>query len=887
MFKNNIAELTRIKKTAVLQIRILFVFFILPLVACPLWGQVVQKKQLTKNDYHLWGEMKIDKVSPDSNWITYNVTYENGTDTLFLRSSVSKKTYRFPSGRKTSFAKNILFLCTVKNDLQLLDLKTGNCQVIRSVVKFSFSQKTNQLIVLLRLENGKTALLIRTLKGKIIKEIQNTDDFTLSPDDSSILYSTSSELGEKKHLLFLNLNLLNAKNQFITESRNTFSGFTWDKKGKSFAFITLSNNTTADSLFYYSFENKTLYKINHNAFFSPYSQGYICSDNALKLLISDDRQRVFFDYKIKDEKSNPNELTNVEIWNSDDKWVYLQQQREGTDYDIPKTAVWNPFNNTVSAINSNDLPKLILSGNQKAALLSSPKEYEPQYELQGPRDYYLLDLITFKKKLLLKKQSSYHGNIIPSPNGNFIAYFKENNWWVYNILKNVHVNITKKIKGEFSAELPLYASESVYGNPGWNSTNNEIILYDKHDIWLCKTDGTSFRRITNGKESKIKFRLADIPGIRTRRSFYDAPEISTFNMNSTVYLSAAGDDGKTGFFKWNPKSGLTVIVYEDSFIDQLNYSSDKNLYFYRKQNFNIPPQIEIAQNKQKNKTLFQSNPQHFNYYWGHSEMLNYQNSSGQNLKGVLCYPANYDPKKKYPMIVNIYQTQNRKIHYYKNPSLNNGNGFNVSVYTQQGYFVLLPDIVSTNQNPALAALDCVTASINKVLEKEIVNRSKIGLMGHSFGGFETSFIITRSNLFAAASVGAGITDLKSFYLTENQNSGRPNMWFLENGQWKMRDNLFENKDLYENNSPMTEVSKIKIPLLIWTGKEDEQVDPHQSMELYLALRRLGKKSTMLVYPNEGHDLLNSANQQDLTNRILEWFNYYLKDDLNAQSIEKG
>ncbi|QGK73182.1 S9 family peptidase [Flavobacterium sp. SLB02] len=160
-------------------------------------------------------------------------------------------------------------------------------------------------------------------------------------------------------------------------------------------------------------------------------------------------------------------------------------------------------------------------------------------------------------------------------------------------------------------------------------------------------------------------------------------------------------------------------------------------------------------------------------------------------------------------------------------------------------------------------------------------------MGHSFGGYQTTYIITQTGLFAAAVAGSAVTDLTSYYFTVNWKSGRPTMNYFQKGQLRMMQSPYEIPELYKGNSPLVYADRITTPLLSFTGKEDNHVDWHQSVELYLAMRRLGKKHVMLLYPNEAHSLFNPSNQKDLSLRIQQWFGYYLKGQTPAPWITEA
>jgi dipeptidyl aminopeptidase/acylaminoacyl peptidase len=214
-------------------------------------------------------------------------------------------------------------------------------------------------------------------------------------------------------------------------------------------------------------------------------------------------------------------------------------------------------------------------------------------------------------------------------------------------------------------------------------------------------------------------------------------------------------------------------------------------------------------------------------------------------------------------------------------------GFNIANLTAKGYFVLLPDIEYEMGNPGLSAADCTIAATKEVIRRGLVNSDKIGLTGHSFGGYETNFIITQTDLFAAAVSGAGISDLRSHYLSIGWPLGSAEIWRYESQQLRMNKSLFEDKDGYDRNSPVVHADRVNTPLLLWTGEEDRQIHYYQSIAFYLALQRCNKKEIMLVYPSDRHVIYDRSHQKDLTRRIEEWFDYYLKDKSEAKWIVNG
>ena len=259
-------------------------------------------------------------------------------------------------------------------------------------------------------------------------------------------------------------------------------------------------------------------------------------------------------------------------------------------------------------------------------------------------------------------------------------------------------------------------------------------------------------------------------------------------------------------------------------------------------------------------------------------MIHYTDSRGTPLKGALFYPANYDVTKKVPLIVYIYEVVSGDVHAYVNPSYDNNIGFNISNLTTNGYAVLLADIAHEKGNTGVSAADCVTAGVKKVIEMGVADLKKIGLFGHSFGGYETNFILTQTNLFSTAISGNGVSDVVAHYFNYNNDFGSIDSWRYENQQLRMGFPFFENKEAYYSNSPVLNADKVTAPLLTWTGKLDENIRPEQSEAFYAALRRLKKENVMLVYSSDGHVLFNPKNQKDLTLKVKDWFGHYLKDE---------
>lgn len=869
----------------------LLFIFILPLVTCPLKGQVVQKKQLDFKDFNSLGELQLHKATPDTRWSSFSMHYKNGIDTLFLRSTSNKKEYFFPSGTNPDFLANTNFLYQKNAALHLVNLHTGAKQTIEHVLSYACSISFGQLIVLTKQNSpARKTLLILNKDGVIIQRIARAEQFKISPCSRKVVFTTMENGSYSLGIIELTNPI--TPHWILRKSSYSFKMLTWEKTARALCFIgSEASGSNKNSLFYYITKSKALFCMDPEKQIGFPPGHLLDSLGQYPLNISQDLKRVFFGLLKKTDPDPSFKKSNfgpeVELWNGNDKLIYPMQQRMGDFNKKTYLAVWTPFKEELAQISNQALPGVMLAGEQQYAVLSNPQSYEPQLEYSGPRDFYILDLNTGKKEVLLQNKAITPTEPMPgsSPGGKYITYSKQNDCWIYDLKSKTHLNITQSLRASLPDSLRDLHQDSYFRVAGWTPYDKQILLYDTYDIWIITPDGNSYRRITHGREKKIHFRIFESP-LSDDLSNYEGWTHRTFNADKGLLLEAKGDDGKAGYFKWEAAIGEKPIVYKEAYTSELFVSQDQKSFIYREEQFNISPRIVLQKGKTSH-VFFQSNPHQAQYNWGQSTLIAYQNLKGSKLQALLYYPVNYDPKKKYPMIVNVYEKQSSERYKYINPTLENEAGYNPTVLTNQGYFVLCPDIVSEKQNEGPSALDCTVAATKEIIARGLVYPDKIGIIGHSFGGFETCYIITHTSLYAAAVAGAAITDISSYYYTINWDTGRPTMNYFQSGQLKMERPPYEIPDIYDRNSPIVHAPKVTTPLLSYAGKKDNHVDWHQSVEFYLALRILGKKNVMLLYPQEAHTILDPQSQTDLTQRISQWFAYYLKDEKHADWIEKG
>jgi dipeptidyl aminopeptidase/acylaminoacyl peptidase len=307
-------------------------------------------------------------------------------------------------------------------------------------------------------------------------------------------------------------------------------------------------------------------------------------------------------------------------------------------------------------------------------------------------------------------------------------------------------------------------------------------------------------------------------------------------------------------------------------------AKNADVFQYSVEAFDDPPAIHVADgNLASAKPAVKTNPFFDQYSWGRAETIEYKTDRGERLQGSLYYPAGYQPGTRYPTIVYLYERLSDGVHRWGSPS--ERDYYSVAAWTTLGYAVLQPDIAFRPREPGLSVVECVTPAIKKVVQMGVADARKVGVVGHSWGGFDTTFLATHTtDVFAAAVAGAPITDLVSNYGNHHWSSGIAETDHIETGQQRMEVPLWEDLPAYIRNSAVFNAQNMKTPLLIEVGDADGTVFWHQGIELYNVARRAKKDVVLLAYAGEDHGLRKKPNQLDYHRRIVEWFGHYLKGE---------
>jgi dipeptidyl aminopeptidase/acylaminoacyl peptidase len=578
--------------------------------------------------------------------------------------------------------------------------------------------------------------------------------------------------------------------------------------------------------------------------------------------------------------ADEDEPAGVDVWHSHDVDVMPKQKLSArNDRQKNLLAAWHLEGGRFVPLGKDLAEQVTPLKHQKLAYAANWTSYAMERSIGRPAaDLYLLDLDR-GERTKIKERLGDDRSVQQSPGGRYLLYVQDDHYWTVNVATRAVVNITKTAPTVFvDRESDATTKQKpAFGVAGWTRNDEAVILYDKFDLWKVTVDGARATRLTAGAADQTRHRY-----VRAN------PDDEWIDTDKPLYLSLFGLWTKrSGYARLLPgAASAEQMIWLDKSVARLAKAKDAEVYAYVAEDFDDSPDVFIGGPDLENaRQITKTNPFQDRYAWGHSEAIEYKNERGDRLQGGLYYPAGYQPGKRYPMIVYLYERLSDEVHRYVSPD--ERSPYNLAAFTSLGYFVLEPDIKFRPREPGLSVADCVGAAVKKVVEMGLADSRRVGVVGHSWGGFDTSFLATHTDLFAAAVAGAPITDLVSNYGNHHWSSGIAETDHIETGQQRMEVPLWEDLPAYIRNSAVFNVQNMKTPLMIEVGDSDGTVFWHQGVELYNVARRAKKDVVLLVYAGEDHGLRKKPNQLDYHRRIVDWFGHYLKGEPAPSWIANG
>jgi acetyl esterase/lipase len=526
--------------------------------------------------------------------------------------------------------------------------------------------------------------------------------------------------------------------------------------------------------------------------------------------------------------------------------------------------------NTMVRIADEEVPDIQITGRGQWAIGTSDQAYELMANLNGQsfRDVYAIDTKTGRKTVI--KKNLRWGNS-SSPDTTKYLYYDTRHFYVYDTATGMARNLTEKVPTSFvNAEDDHNIVDPPTQVVGWTSDNQYVLISDRWDIWKIPVSGTeaAVNLTVNGRKDSIRYQ-GRVPGIYQNERGID--------LSKPQYFSVMAEWTKrAGYGLLEPgKTGLKMLLWEDASIGGLQKAEKGDVWLYRKETPTQAPQVYVTDaTLAAGRKIVDMAPEAESLAWSAgAQLIEFKNDKGERLQASLYLPANYEKGKSYPTIVYIYERLTQGHYGYGRPT---ANGFSRQAYTSNGYAGLQPDIKYYVNDPGMSAAWTLPAAVKAAVATGVVDPKRVGLHGHSWGGYQTAFTITQTDVFAAAIAGAPLTNMISMYSIIYKNSGGTNGAIFESSQGRFTTGPWENWEAYSRNSPVYHAAKVKTPLVILHNDLDGAVDFTQGVEYYNTLRRLQKPVVLLEYPGENHGLARPANQQDYTVRMKEFFDHHLK-----------
>jgi len=717
-------------------------------------------------------------------------------------------------------------------------------------------------------------------------------DYTISKNGKlvSMVRQTADSAASAAQVIVFNTD--NLKERTVFAQTGTAGNVVTDEDGKQTAFL-FSADTIKEkvyNLFYWKMKSADAVMLIDTASSGMPTGWSVSNHRALKFSKKGDRIFLGTAPKPVHEPKDTipeDEKAILDIWHWQDgklmpqQLVELKKEKERT-----YLAVYHLKDNYMVQLADKLTPDVEVmpygEGDYAIAFNSAPYEKLMSWEGFMYRDVYLVNMMNGARNLLLHKKAQ---RVDLSPDGKYVLWYEMNDssWYAHDIEAGELMKLSEDIPYPiYNEDNDIPQAPRPYGLAGWAEKDKYVILYDKYDMWKVDPEGkepTICLTAQQGRKNKIIFRYID-----TDREDPFIP------LKNEMLLYAFNKlNKKSGYFRLpEMEEGVPKnLLFEDYRFNTPEKAKYADKYIFRKESFKAYPDLYVTGNDFSSPIkISTANPQQKDYYWGSVELTSWTSLNGDSLSGLLYKPDNFDPAKKYPLLVYFYEKHSDQLHNHFEPKPGRSVIF-PTLYTSNDYLVFMPDIKYRTGYPGQSCYDAVMSGVMSLMDKGFVDKKHIGVQGQSWGGYQVAYLVTQTNLFAAAMAGAPVSNMTSAYGGIRWRTGLSRMFQYEHTQSRIGGTLWEKPIQYIENSPLFFVEKINTPLLIRHDDKDGAVPWYQGIELFVAMRRLNKPAWLLNYNDEPHNLVRRANMMDLTIRMKQFFDHYLKDTPAPVWMERG
>ena len=862
-------------------------------------------KSLTVDDLVTWQRITDREISDNGKWVACKMEPWEGDATVYLYAAQGQETATFSPADKFAFSASSGYLVVTQtpgkstvDSLKVLKTKedkmpmntlviysvAGKKETIDSLKTFKLADEADWIAY----QRGRkdSTLYVRSLDGSKTFQFPTVTDFQFAKK-SGMLYYTSAAEGEAG---IFTLNPEKGSPALIKEGKGVFKQTTFDEKGERLAFLYCADKDS-------SYKALSLWLSEHNAPAKEiatrgnkaFPAEWVINENGM-LQFSKSASRLFFGTSPEPRQKDTTQLAenrpNVQVWSWDEPVQYtVQNYNKEKDLKKSYQAVYNLGNGSIFQLANEELPNIQLGneGDAALALLSTSRPYSlsSMWEARTRSDYYTVSLDNGERKQIA--QADY-GRFRLSPQGKYAYWYGETDscWYTIALAEGKRYRLTTP------ESFPAWDEENdvpnhpyAHGAAGWTANDQNLLIYDRYDIW--KFDPTAatppINLTVNGRKEKLSYRLEQLD---KEARFIDLGKpqlLKGFNETTKGY----------GFYnaRLSAPAAPKTLLAGNYMLRSINKAKNTDDVIYTMETFQQYPDIHYSTLAfKKSVQLTHGDKQQEGFIWGTAELVSWISLDGRPLEGVVYKPANFDPNKKYPMMVNFYERNSETLYNYRMPEPHRST-IDYHLYNSNEYVIFNPDIRYVDGYPGESCYNCLMPGITMMIAKGYINEKGIGAQGHSWGGYQVAYLATRTNLFSAIESGAPVVNMFSAYGGIRWGSGMARSFQYEHTQSRLGATPWSSPLRYLENSPLFTMDKVQTPILIMHNDADGHVPWYQGIEYFVAMKRLGKPCWLLNYTGEPHWPMHMANRIDFQRRMFQFFNHYLKNQKMPKWMSEG
>lgn len=880
-------------------------------------GLAAQAKPTIKPaDYGQWETPGSPRLSPHGDWTAVSISRMNDSGELRIIRNADDSTIVIPFGQSPSFSATGEWVAytvgvspaererltqekkPVRNGARIRNLKTGVVISESDVSSLAFSPN-GQFITLVRSsQQGRQGndVLVYDLAKRTFLTFTSVREhaWSNSPSGNALLALAVDGQGSSGHA-FQIYDASSNTLRVLSNNATPFQALSWRAQSNEVAVLKsvvdkAYKDTASVLMIWTDATSEAAPAVLDPAATSDFPEGMRIAPYR-KPSWSDDGRTIFFGLRPREPvadaiRKSAEKVSDVEIWHTNDVRMF-EQQKAQINQDLRATLLtaWNRDNGRIVRIGTDLFEQsAVLEGGRWATEIDR-KPYPWEWKFgRNVQDVYAVNVSNGERSRILERVRHYYGG---DPTGARIAWSDGRDYWILDLESGRRTNLTSALTRSGKADFVDHDNDHptdiphIFSIAGWTRSGDALLVNDTHDVWRLPVDGSAATRLTSGYRDNVTFRISG------SASFGASVVDRATDLDKPFYFTLSGRATKqSGYARRNPDGSVERMVLADAAHSAFTKSDSADVVAFIRQRYDSSPNVFVGGTPSSAKAITATNPQQSRYAWGKVELMNFRSTIGVPLQALLYYPANYDPTRKYPLIVYTYERLSQGLHRYIAPS--DRDYYNATVFTQNGYFVLMPDIVFRPREPGIGTKYAVEPAVRSVIARGLVDPRQVGHVGHSQGGYEAAYLATHSTLFATTIVGSGITDMYSFAGQLHWSGGSAEFDHWETGQFRMQVAPWEDPKAMIDNSPLARVNQMAAKsMLIEVGSVDGTVDPRQGSLFYNYARRAGKFVVMLTYPGEAHGLAKRENQRDYQNRILEWFGHFLKGEPAPRWITDG